>query len=255
MALEPITRQEKIIAGQDLEPITRMEMFLKQFGGGGGSVPKPLTYDYMPEGYPSKAMGTVALMEEQGLEFASIDSGIYFASLISPLEIVEGQTYTVKWDGSEYECVCVIIQSASVIGNLSIMGAGNDTGEPFLCTVNNREAITEFYTLDTSASHTISVKRTEEIVTPMAEEFLPATALITYNLGTNTYSSDLTNDELYAKLLDGKQIVLYKTDGNEYLYLTKWNKRSSGRIDLAFAGEDYSVSLKTDGTIGKKPLE
>ena len=40
MELEPITRQEKIIAGQDLTPITRMEMFLKQFcGGGGGSVP------------------------------------------------------------------------------------------------------------------------------------------------------------------------------------------------------------------------
>ena len=37
MALEPITRQEKIIAGQDLTPITRMEMFLKNFGGGGGS--------------------------------------------------------------------------------------------------------------------------------------------------------------------------------------------------------------------------
>ena len=36
MALEPITRQEKIIAGQDLEPITRMEMFLKNFRGGGG---------------------------------------------------------------------------------------------------------------------------------------------------------------------------------------------------------------------------
>ena len=37
MALEPITRQEKIIAGQNLTPITRMEMFLKNFGGGGGS--------------------------------------------------------------------------------------------------------------------------------------------------------------------------------------------------------------------------
>ena len=36
MALEPITRKEKIIAGQDLTPITRMEMFLKKFGGGGG---------------------------------------------------------------------------------------------------------------------------------------------------------------------------------------------------------------------------
>lgn len=37
MELEPITRQEKIIAGQDLTPITRQEMFLKKFGGGGGS--------------------------------------------------------------------------------------------------------------------------------------------------------------------------------------------------------------------------
>ena len=38
MALEPITRQEKIIAGENLEPITRMEHFLKQYGGSGGSV-------------------------------------------------------------------------------------------------------------------------------------------------------------------------------------------------------------------------
>ena len=37
MALEPITRQEKIIAGQDLTPITRLEMFLKEYGGSGGS--------------------------------------------------------------------------------------------------------------------------------------------------------------------------------------------------------------------------
>lgn len=36
MELEPITRKEKIIAGQDLTPITRMEKFLKQYGGGGG---------------------------------------------------------------------------------------------------------------------------------------------------------------------------------------------------------------------------
>ena len=36
MALEPITRKEKIIAGQDLTPITRLEKFLKDFGGGGG---------------------------------------------------------------------------------------------------------------------------------------------------------------------------------------------------------------------------
>ena len=37
MALEPITRKEKIIAGENLEPITQMEQFLKKFGGSGGS--------------------------------------------------------------------------------------------------------------------------------------------------------------------------------------------------------------------------
>ena len=37
MALEPITRKEKIIAGEDLKPITRLEKFLKEYGGSGGS--------------------------------------------------------------------------------------------------------------------------------------------------------------------------------------------------------------------------
>ena len=44
---------------------------LPPFSSGGGSVPKPLTYDYMPEGYPSKSMQTTTLMEEQELAFAS----------------------------------------------------------------------------------------------------------------------------------------------------------------------------------------
>ena len=223
--------------------------------GGGGSVPKPLTYDYMPEGYPSKSVGTVTMMEEQELAFASVGSkGLYGGQLTTALEVVEGQKYTVNWDGAEYECVCSIFNSNPVIGNLSIAGGSDNTGEPFLYRYIASQSLGQFVTLDASASHTISVKRTEETVTPMAEEFLPAAALITYDLSTNTYSSDFTNDELYARLLDGKHIVLYTTDGNQYLYLTMWTKLSSGRIDLAFAGKDYSVALFTDGTIGEKPL-
>ena len=176
MALEPITRKEKIIAGQDLTPITRMEMFLKQHvgGGGGGSVPKPLTYDYMPEGYPKKTLGTATLMEEQELAFALMEAPIYGAMLQSPLEIVGSKTYTVKWDGNEYECVCVVSEEGTAFGNLSIMGSGDDTGEPFLYLYNTNRKAGLFGTLDTSASHTISVKTTAEVITPMAAEFLPA---------------------------------------------------------------------------------
>ena len=141
-------------------------------GGGSGSVPKPLTYDYMPEGYPTKSVQTATLMAEQELAFTN-DEGVYGALLANALEPVVGQTYTVSWDGTDYECVCSTFNSTPTLGNLSIAGAGDDTGEPFVYT-ENKSLGGSFATLDTAATHTISVTKTEEIVTPMAEKFLPA---------------------------------------------------------------------------------
>lgn len=133
------------------------------------NVPKPLTYDYMPEGYPKKTMETVTVMEQE-LAFAHVANGIYGAFMDTALDIVVGKTYTVNWDGTEYQCVCVDDGKGNrLIGNTYIMGNGIDTGEPFLYDFFQKA----FVTHDTSASHTISVKTTGEIVTPMAEEFLP----------------------------------------------------------------------------------
>ena len=128
----------------------------------------------MPEGYPTKAMETVTVMEEQELAFTLLTDGLYTAQLTNALDIIEGQTYTVKWDGTEYECICSVFNSMLALGNLSLAGAGDDTGEPFVHT--GSKAGGGFATLDTSASHTISIQRIVETVTPMAEEFLPAAA-------------------------------------------------------------------------------
>ena len=255
MELEPITRQEKIIAGKDLQPVTRMEFFLKAYGGGGsgggGSVPKPLTFDYMPEGYPTKSVQTTTLMEEQQVAFTLNEKyGLYMAQLTNAFEIVGGQTYTVNWDGTEYECVGVVFESQPALGNLSIVDKGSDTGEPFLYAYNARQHTGMFVALDTAVSHTISVKTTGEIFTPMAEEFLPAgvgTAALIHNSNGNRYGSELTYDELYERLLDGKQVVLHRASYNEYLYLMGWMIKSNGDIDLTF-GKNYTVTLKTDGT-------
>lgn len=43
MALEPITRAEKIMSGESLEPITREEMFLAKLGGADVNTPTPIT--------------------------------------------------------------------------------------------------------------------------------------------------------------------------------------------------------------------
>lgn len=154
-------------------------MLARKLGGGGGSVPKPLTYDYMPEGYPKKSVQTTTLMEEQEVAFVfNSESSVYVGALPTGIEISVGQTYRVKWDTTEYECVgkSVFDGNASALGNLSLSGLGVDTGEPFLYLYDNTETLGSFATFDTSASHTISVKTTEKVVTPMAEEFLPATA-------------------------------------------------------------------------------
>ena len=217
MELEAITRQEQIIAGKDLQPVTRMEFFLKAYGGGGssggGSVPKPLTFDYMPEGYPTKTVQTTTLMEEQQVAF-TLSNGVYMAPITNALEIVDGQTYTVNWDGTEYECVGVVIESQPVLGNLSFVDKGSDTGEPFVYTYNTKRHTGMFATLDASASHTISVKTTEEIVTPMAEEFLRKDVIVNIvgeeqGGGGNTYLLfDKTDEEINNALNNGSTVKL-----------------------------------------------
>ena len=140
-------------------------------GGGGGSAPKPLTFDYMPEGYPTKSVQTTTLMEEQEVAFAFGEENTYMAQITNAFEVVKGQTYTVNWDGTEYECV--VVGDVYAIGNLSIAGMGDDTGEPFAYGYNPERAVGIFLTLDTAASHTISVKTTAKTVTPMAYDYMP----------------------------------------------------------------------------------
>lgn len=168
MALEPITRQEKIIAGQDLTPITRMEKFLKNFGGGGVSIPKPLTYDYMPEGYPSKSVGTVTLMEEQELAFAE-ENGAYAATAPVKIDVSDGQTYTIVWDGVEYSCVCHTMGPNEYIGNPEVFGL-ESTGEPFLYLDSDQPTWVSY---DTATSHTIKVTTIDTVYQTIDVNMLP----------------------------------------------------------------------------------
>lgn len=241
MALEPITRQEKIIAGQDLTPITRMEKFLKQFGGGGGGpVPKPLTYDYMPDGYPMKEMGTATVMEEQVVEFVSHgDNNPSIGSLKTTFTPVEGQTYIVNWDGAEHECVCSLFSGRYlVLGNLSIMGAGDDTGEPFIY-IYVPSVGSEFETFDTASSHTISVKKMGEIVTQMAEEFLPVASKDNYGAVKKSEIVSAYNFPINAPHNQMVEAIAAFITGNANII---WNKDKV--ISAYYESSDDTISIK-----------
>ena len=194
------------------------------------------------------------LVEESTVSFFK-SSGLYVAEFPSTFEATVGETYKVYWDGSVYECVCMDFNSILTIGNLSIRGAGPDTGEPFFMNIHNGSGIL-IGTSDTSDTHTFSISQEgEPEIVKINPKYLPKTAFITYDSNTDTYSSDLTNDELYEIMLDGRQVVLRTLSSDEYYYFTKWKKQASGRIDLVFAaGDSHFVSLYTDGTIRKTPI-
>lgn len=164
MALEPITRQEQIIAGKDLQPVTRMEFFLKAYGGGGsGGGARPdwnqndeTAADYVKNRpfYTGNPVETV-LVEESTVSFAD-DGDIYLAEFESTFVPTVGEIYKVSWDGTVYECTCVESELVYFIGNLSIIGKGPDTGEPFCMGIYTAGYI-NIMTADTSASHTFSI--------------------------------------------------------------------------------------------------
>ena len=135
------------------------------------SIPKPLTYDYMPEGYPSKGVETVTLMEEQEVTFADSGKGVYRATAPVKIDALDGQTYTVVWDGVEYSCVGHVARGGSYIGNPAAFGA-ESTGEPFVY-ANLGSSIWVSY--DTATSHTIKVMRQQETYTTMDVNFIPNT--------------------------------------------------------------------------------
>ena len=142
------------------------------------SIPKPLTYDYMPEGYPSKGIEYVTLMEEQEVAFSE---GGGLMGAVSPvnLDVKSGDKLTVVWDGVSYNVTVKTLGHAGpggglVFGNLGLINPGDTEDYPFLYSMlfgSNAN----WATSDTATSHTIKVMRQQETITPIDANFIPNT--------------------------------------------------------------------------------
>ena len=111
------------------------------------------------------------LVEESTVPFA-LKNGIYMGYLELTFSATVGETYKVSWDGAVYESSCVYVSDMTIIGNLSLMGYGSDTGEPFIMNVQNGLGIA-IATADTSASHTISISHYIKSVVKINPKYLP----------------------------------------------------------------------------------
>lgn len=137
------------------------------------------------------------LVEESTVTFTRGSSGLYGAKVQSTFEAKVGETYKVYWDGATYECTCAVFDRYLAIGNLSIAGAGSDTGDPFIMLVSNGNGI-EIATADTSDSHTFSIGKTVVPVVKIDEKYLPTIPAPIYIIrGDSVFSSSATFEEVW----------------------------------------------------------
>lgn len=112
------------------------------------------------------------LLEEQEFGGFVLDStfGSYSPGYVTPalFTLNNGETYHVKWDGTEYECVAFTFNISGMemvfIGDGSSLGLPGN-GEPFLITYNVSYHNTQMFCLETTDSHTVGIwqKVTQEI--------------------------------------------------------------------------------------------
>ena len=151
---------------------------LPPFSSGGGVQPDwnqndETAADYVKNRpfYTGNTLETM-LFEERTISFSNSGGTMYTAEFQSTFVATVGETYTVYWDGTAYECVCGELETIQLLGNLSIVEAGSDTGEPFIMNIFNGEGIA-IQTKDTSASHTISISELVTEIVKIDAKYLP----------------------------------------------------------------------------------
>ena len=142
---------------------------------------------YFPEGYPYSEVREGVVLPETTV--TPNEEGA--AVLTVALGLVEGQTYTVNWNGTDYECVCAKAETDGdgdgvadtqigvALGNIGLVTGGDDTGEPFAIVELTPEFAAELGVPsivqigDGSTSVALSISSIATINTPIAQKFLP----------------------------------------------------------------------------------
>ena len=122
-----------------------------------------------------------------------------------------GQTYTVKFDNTEYECICVDLNGVPAIGNAAIVEMGSDTGEPFL--LGYRSEHLYIYVSDKTSTHTVSVSGSASTIKKIDEKFLSKGLIVNVvgresNSGNTYLLFDKTDEEIYNAVNNGITVTL-----------------------------------------------
>lgn len=154
-------------------------------------------------------------------------------------QLTEGSTYEVTWDSAKYVCNAKQVSLGSIsglaLGNLSIAGVGEDTGEPFILAYLPNYALNAGYSTDTAlATHVISV----------SEQVLKGASIYLYDKeGVKT---------LYE---NADKVSFLTADGTRQVYTCGQLYEQTPEFDVNFSNGNSTISAENGYVIRKASIK
>ena len=161
--------------------------------------------------------------------------GFMTATWPESFDAVEGQTYKISWDGTDYVCTCVFFNGEILfLGNLALIGVGDDTGESFIFMKQGRWLVG---TTESATEHVISISEYAKQIVQIDEKYLPESAF------TKAEWSNISN-----KIVDYKQQSLSLSVNGESIKIGAGINYSKNRINDKLKFED-GMAYEINGSI------
>lgn len=174
---------------------------------GKGEVVHKLPGKYLPDGVPYVEEGeAVDVLPETSVQFTDGE-----AMIETPISLVIGETYTVNWNGVDYECVAqdasVIEEGVVCIGNGAPIGlSGNN--EPFIIASIANAGVTAIMAVDGASEATFSVKYKKVTIHKIDPRCLPDNVggggayTVVFDAYVSGNGFDVTADRGYAEVYE-----------------------------------------------------
>ena len=199
--------------------------------------------------------GEVVVLPETEFTFANNQS-----MRTGYLEIVPGNTYTVSFDGTKYQCVAFKAQLPGNsyyipiygLGNAAIMGGGANTGEPFLFISAPTSNVVAVIASDTKTVHTVGVTYIGTKYVPIPDGCIGKDYIVNITeVASNVYMADKTAKEVAQAAFSGKNVyAIHRRDasnGNTYrrytlceMITTEPEDGAGEKCIVGFIGLDFS---------------
>ena len=206
---------------------------------------------YIKDMYYDNGKAVTELVPLQTISgFMLAEDPIHIAPNPFELKLIEGATYIVNWDGTEYELTCEVFQGFPYIGNFNLLNMQSGGDVPFIIAVNEAEAMVVVATESTAESHEIGIVEIKHDIKQLDIKYLP---ILEEEFKTvfemeGTTGGEQIFDESYRKLVGKYRVTVdSKTENAEFIEENNYGHYFSDNFNITTWDGGIYFQFSEDG--------